>query len=65
MRSDTIVILKIGRPGFEFVLHNAEAFLDLPSSPVYFYDFLGIILKVGAYRVESIVFFFIPDTIFI
>ena len=28
MRSDTIVILKIGRPGFEFVLHNAEAFLD-------------------------------------
>ena len=48
----------MGRPCFQFTLHDAEAFLYLPSLMTDFDDLLWVILKVGIECIESIVFFF-------
>ena len=48
----------MGRPCFKFALHDAEAFLYLPSLMIDFDDLPWILIQVGIECIESIVLFF-------
>lgn len=49
----------------KFAFHDTEAFLNLPPAPVYFYDVFRPIFKTCAYRIKTIILFFLGNSFFI
>ena len=65
MRFYSDVLAKINRSCAEFVLHNAEAFLNFPSALIDFDDFFGSIVQICRDGIESVIAFFFSDLLFI
>lgn len=63
--SNPNIPLQIYRPRFEFVLHDAEAFLDLPSTMVDLDDVLRRVIQVCSDSIKPIIALLFSDLIFV
>lgn len=62
---NSLLTLNVNRTSFEIRFDDPKAFFYLPAAFVYFCNRIGIILKVGAYGIETIILFFLFDSFFI
>ena len=65
MCHNAILKLEVYRPSLKLALHDTEAFLNLPSTPVHLYDGFHPVFKTRAYGIETVVLFFLGDSIFV
>ena len=65
MCNDTFLPFEIYRACLKLALHDAEAFLDLPSALVHLYDGFRPIIQTRAYGIKTVEPFFLGDGIFV
>ena len=61
MSQNSILTIQIHWPRFKIALHNPETFLYFPAALVCLYDPGDVLIEIRAYRIKTVVFFFIID----